>query len=138
MPYRFMADALVVFHLTFVGFVIFGGLLVVWRRQLAFLHLPAAAWGVFIEFSGLICPLTPLENHWRLLGGRAAYAGGFVDHYIMPVLYPRGLTHSIQYVLGAGILVLNIAVYTIAMRQARRERLTKQKQEVVTADSSPH
>jgi hypothetical protein len=120
MIYRFLADALVVFHFAFVGFVIFGGLLVVRWPRMALLHLPAAAWGVFIEWSGLICPLTPLENHLRELGGRAAYSGGFVDHYIMPVLYPDGLTRNIQFVLGAGILLLNITLYTITIRRYRR------------------
>lgn len=120
MLYRFLADALVVFHFTFVGFVIFGGLLVVRWPRVALLHLPAAAWGVIVEWSGWICPLTPLENHLRELGGRATYSGGFVDHYIMPVLYPAGLTRNIQFVLGAGILILNITLYTIAIRRYRR------------------
>ncbi len=122
MPYRFLADALVVFHLSFVGFVIFGGLLVVRWPRMAFAHLPAAAWGVFIEWSGLICPLTYLENNWRRLGHVESYQGGFIDHYIMPVLYPDGLTRNIQFILGGGILVLNITLYVITVRRLRRIR----------------
>lgn len=122
MYYQFLADALVVFHLAFVSFVIFGGLLVVRWPRMAFVHLPAAAWGVFIEWSGLLCPLTPLENHLRALANEATYRGGFVDHYVMPVLYPDGLTRNIQFVLGAGILILNITLYTITVRRLRRMR----------------
>jgi hypothetical protein len=119
MPYRFLADALVLAHLAFVTFVIFGGLLVVRWQRMAFVHLPAAAWGVFVEFSGIICPLTPLENHLRELGSEATYQGGFVDHYIMPVLYPNGLTRNIQFILGGGILLLNVTLYVIALRARR-------------------
>ena len=90
MSYHFMADALVVLHLAFVTFVIFGGLLVVRWPRVALAHLPAAVWGVFVEWSGLICPLTYMENNWRRLGNEASYQGGFIDHYIMPVLYPAG------------------------------------------------
>jgi hypothetical protein len=124
MPYRFFADALVVFHLAFVTFVIFGGLLVVRWPRAAFAHLPAAAWGVFIEWSGLLCPLTPLENHLRELGNEAGYQGSFVNHYVMPVLYPEGLTREIQFILGAGILILNVTLYVITARRLRRERRT--------------
>lgn len=122
MPYHFLADALVVLHFAFVTFVIFGGLLVVRRPRMAFVHLPAAFWGVFVEWSGWICPLTYLENHWRELGNQATYRGGFVDHYIMPVLYPEGLTRNIQFVLGAGILILNVTLYVITVRRLRRTR----------------
>jgi hypothetical protein len=121
MPYRFFADALVVGHLAFVGFVIFGGLLVVRWPRMAFVHLPAAAWGVFIEWSGWLCPLTILENHLRDLGNQSTYQGGFVDHYVMPVLYPDGLTRNIQFILGAGILILNLTLYAITVRQLRRK-----------------
>jgi hypothetical protein len=121
MIYRFLADALVLFHFTFVSFVIFGGLLVVRWPRVAFAHLPAAAWGVFVEFSHIICPLTPLENQLRYLGNESTYQGGFVDHYIMPVLYPAGLNMhpEIQYMLGGGILLLNITLYFIALRGLR-------------------
>jgi hypothetical protein len=138
MPYRFLADALVVFHLAFVTFVIFGGLLVVRWPRAAFAHLPAAAWGVFIEWSGLLCPLTLLENHLRELGNEAAYRGSFVNHYIMPVLYPEGLTREIQFVLGAGILVLNITLYVITVRRLRRARRTLLIAPVTEPDQPAH
>jgi len=109
--YKFLADALVVFHMGFVGFVLLGGAVVLrWRRAI-WLHLPAVAWGIYIELSHNICPLTPMENHLRRLGGAATYQGGFVDHYIMPVLYPNGLTHRMQVALALVIVALNAAVY---------------------------
>ncbi len=109
--YKLLADALVVFHTAFVGFVLFGAAIVLRWRWTMWLHLPAVAWGIYIELSHHICPLTPLENHYRLLGGAAAYQGGFVNHYIMPVLYPRGLTHGMQVALAVVIVVLNGGAY---------------------------
>jgi Protein of Unknown function (DUF2784) len=124
MPYRLLADAVVVVHLGFVVFVVCGGLLVLWRRWVAFLHLPAAAWGISIEFSGRICPLTPLENHWRSLAGGTAYSGDFVERYLMPVLYPPGLWRDAQIALGLLALAVNVAVYLYAWRRWRPRRLT--------------
>ena len=119
MIYRILAGAVVVLHLGFVLFVAAGGLLV-WRwRRLAWAHLPAVAWGVWIELSGGICPLTPLENHWRRLGGQTVYGGDFVGHYLLPVLYPEGLDRAIQAALAAGVLALNLVVYWRAFRRAR-------------------
>jgi hypothetical protein len=128
-PYRALADLVVVVHLAFVAFVVGGGLLVLRRPRIAWLHLPAAVWGVMIEFAGWTCPLTPLENALRLSGGEAAYSGGFVEHYLLPVLYPSGLTRGVQLVLGSIVLALNLAVYgaLIARRRAvtRRSGLLK-------------
>ncbi|MFZ1641068.1 MAG: DUF2784 domain-containing protein [Candidatus Contendobacter sp.] len=112
---RLAADAVALLHLAFVLFVVFGGLRV-WRwPRLAWLHLPAAAWGALIEFAGWICPLTPLENYLRQVIGQAGYAGGFIDHYLWPLLYPTGLTREWQWVLGAGVLALNGMVYGILL-----------------------
>jgi hypothetical protein len=109
--YRVLGGVVVLVHLGFVIFVAAGGLLV-WRwRRLAWAHLPAVAWGVWIELSGGICPLTPLENELRRLGGQAAYSGDFIAHYLLPVLYPEGLDRGIQAVLAALVLGLNVAVY---------------------------
>src|SRR5947209_12817573 len=105
--YKFLADALVVFHFCFVGFVLLGGLIVLRWRRVKWLHLPAVAWGIFIELSHGICPLTPLENGLRARGGAATYQGGFVDHYIMPVLYPDGLTARMQVMIACVIIGLN-------------------------------
>ena len=119
MPYRLLADAVVVLHLAFVVFVVCGGLLVLWRRSTAFIHLPAAAWGVSIELSGRICPLTPLENRLRTLAGDAAYSGDFVERYLMPVLYPPDLRRDVQIALGLFALAVNVAFYLCAWRRAR-------------------
>jgi hypothetical protein len=117
--YLFAADAVVVFHLAYVGFVVLGGLLVLRWRGLAWLHVPAVIWGVFIEFSGRICPLTPLENHLRSLGGGAGYEGDFVERYLIPVLYPAGLRRDVQVVLGVFALTVNILVYVRVWRRRR-------------------
>jgi hypothetical protein len=116
-----LADALVVLHLLFVAFVMAGGFLFGRWPRLAWVHLPAAAWGAFVEFSGVICPLTPLENRLRVLGGGSAYAGDFVERYLLPVLYPEHLTLVIQQGLGVIVVVVNFAAYAWAWR-ARRHR----------------
>jgi hypothetical protein len=118
--YRALADLVTVVHLAFVLFVVLGGLLVLRWRWLAFLHIPAAVWGVLIEYTGWICPLTPLENSWRRLGGEAGYSGGFIQHYIQPVLYPAGLTRGTQIVLGSLVLIINLTAYGVVI--ARRNR----------------
>ena len=120
MVYRLLADAVVVVHLAFVAFVVCGGLLVVWRRWTAAIHIPAAIWGVYIEFSGRICPLTPLENHLRALAGEAAYSGDFVERYLVPVLYPPDLRRDVQIGLGLFAMAVNAAVYVYAWRRSRR------------------
>ena len=119
MPYRLLADAVVLLHLGFVVFVVGGGLLVLWRRWMAAIHIPAAAWGVFIEFSGRICPLTPLENDLRALAGEAAYSGDFVERYLIPVLYPPDLRRDVQIALGLFALAVNAGVYFHVLRRVR-------------------
>ena len=122
MIYRVLADLVLVVHLAFVLFVVLGGLLVVRWPRLALLHVPAAIWGVLIEYTGWICPLTPLENSFRTRGGEAGYSGGFIQHYIQPLLYPAGLTRSTQLVLGSVVLALNLAAYTIVFSRWRNVR----------------
>jgi len=100
--------------------VALGGLLVLRWRRVAWLHVPAAVWGVWIEFSGRICPLTPLENRYRLLGGQAGYAGGFIEHYILPVLYPHGITRTAQVLLGLAVAAFNVWLYYRAFGPAAR------------------
>jgi len=117
--YRLLADLLVLIHLGFVLFVVLGGLLVLRRPRLAWLHLPAAAWGAFIEAVGWICPLTPLENALRQHAGDAGYAGGFIEHYIIAVLYPPGLTRNIQFVLTGIVVIVNLAVYALLLQRWR-------------------
>ncbi len=125
MAYRLLADLVVVIHALFVVFVGLGGLLVLRWPRLAWLHLPAAAWGALISFGGWICPLTPLEKHLRLAAGGAAYEGGFIEHYLLPILYPPGLTRGTQIVLGLLVLAVNLAVYGHALRRwAARRRVS--------------
>ncbi|TQV88476.1 DUF2784 domain-containing protein [Aliikangiella coralliicola] len=116
MLYRILADIVVIIHLFFILFVLFGGLLVLWRRWLCFIHLPAFLWGVLLEFNGWICPLTPLENMLRISGNSAGYSGGFVEFYVLPVIYPTGLTHDIQLLLGAFTLLVNGGIYAYVIR----------------------
>jgi hypothetical protein len=118
--YRLLAGAVVVIHLGFVAFVVLGALAVARWPRLAWVHLPCAAWGAAIEFGGWVCPLTPLEQHLRRLGQQPGYSGGFVEHYLLRVLYPAGLTRETQFVLGALVIILNLAFYALAWRRARR------------------
>lgn len=111
MLYRVGADGVVLVHLLFIVFVLFGGLLVLRWRWLVVLHLPAIAWGMAVEFLHLYCPLTPLENSLRQAAGQQGYDGGFIEHYLIPLIYPQGLTHELQVVFGTVVLVLNAAVY---------------------------
>jgi hypothetical protein len=120
MPYRLLADAVLLTHAAFVVFVMLGGLLVLRSPRVAWVHLPVAAWGAGIEFAGAICPLTPLENHWRSLAGAQGYSGGFVEHYVFALLYPDGLTRNVQIALGLLVLAVNAAVYALAWRRWRR------------------
>jgi len=115
-----LADALVLLHLLFVVFVMTGGFLLVRWPRLLWLHLPAAAWGAFIEFSGGICPLTPLENSLRVLGGGSAYSGDFVERYLLPLLYPAQLTPALQQGLGGVVVGVNLLAYALAYRAWQR------------------
>jgi len=122
MGYRLLADGLVVVHVAFVAFVVLGGLLVLKWTRVAFGHLPAVVWGVVIELAGWVCPLTPLENQAREAGGGVAYQGDFIEHYLLPVLYPADLTRQVQCALGFGALLLNVAVYALVIARRRRGR----------------
>lgn len=108
---RLLADLVVVAHLAFVAFVVAGGTLVLRWPRLAWAHVPAAAWGALVALAGWVCPLTPLENDLRRLGGEGGYAGGFVERYLVGVLYPSGLTRAHQAALGLLVLAVNGAVY---------------------------
>lgn len=123
MWFRIAADVVVLVHLTFIAFVVAGGWLV-WRyRRLVWLHLPAAAWGALIEFTGWICPLTPLEQHLRALAGDQGYGGGFIEHYIIPMIYPARLTPAIQTYLGLFVVAVNVAAYALILRRGSRRDL---------------
>lgn len=105
------ANAVVLAHLAFIAFVLFGAWLVLRWKWIAWLHVPAFVWGAMIEFYGAICPLTPLEQRLRLVAGDQGYAGGFVEHYILPVIYPAGLTPTVQLWLGVSVVAINVAIY---------------------------
>ena len=120
MIYRALADLVLVVHLTFVLFVVLGGLLVLRWPRAAWLHIPAAIWGVLIEYTGWICPLTPLENSFRARGGEMGYSGGFIEHYIQPLLYPAGLTRGTQIALGSFVLLLNLGAYGILLTKGKK------------------
>ncbi|WP_354682722.1 DUF2784 domain-containing protein [Cupriavidus necator] len=114
-----LADLVVVVHGLFILFVVAGGLLVLRWPRLAWVHLPAAVWGVLIEWLGWICPLTPLENTLRQAAGQAGYSGGFVERYLLPLIYPAGLTPAVQLWLGLVVLVVNVAIYAVWWRRRR-------------------
>ncbi|MBD9599598.1 MULTISPECIES: DUF2784 domain-containing protein [unclassified Pseudomonas] len=124
MLYRIAADGLVLFHLLFILFVLFGGLLVLKWRPLIWWHLPAAVWGVSVEVFHLNCPLTQWENLMRDAAGQTGYSGGFIEHYVWPVIYPAGLTPAIQLGLGSVVLAINVLVYFRLIRLWRLRRAT--------------
>lgn len=122
MIYRLLADLVFIVHLAFVLFVVLGGI-AVWRLpKLSWLHLPAVAWGALIEFAGWICPLTPWEQSLRTLAGEQGYSGGFVEHYLVPILYPAALTRDIQIALGVLVLVINGVAYALIVRRLRDDK----------------
>ncbi len=119
MTYRLLADAVLVIHFAFILFVVLGGWLVAVWPKLVWLHLPVVAWGASVEFFGLTCPLTPLENWLRDRGGDTGYSGGFIDHYLTPLMYPAGLTRGMQLALGACVVAINVAAYAMIWRRRR-------------------
>ena len=125
MIYHIGADLVVVCHFLFILFVIFGGLLLLISKKFIFLHIPATLWGASLELFGWICPLTPLENTLRMHGSRSRYAGGFIEHYLVPIIYPAGLTRDIQILLGAAVLVINVAIYIFVFRTTSGKNKTR-------------
>jgi hypothetical protein len=115
--YRFLADAVLLLHLGFILFVVFGALLVArWPRLLP-VHLLAAAWGAGIEVLGAVCPLTHVENRMRAFAGESGYGGGFIDHYLLPLVYPGAMTRGLQIALAAGVLLVNAVLYAWIRRR---------------------
>lgn len=123
MIYRLLADLVVTLHFLFIVFVALGGLLALRWRWFPWLHLPAAAWGGFVEVSGRICPLTPLENRLRRAAGGSGYESDFIEHYLFPMIYPAGLTREIQMALAAILVVLNVVIYAVVWRSRRQAQL---------------
>lgn len=120
--YLLLADIVLLAHLAFIVFVLGGGLLLLRWPRMVWLHLPAMIWAVFVEVSGWLCPLTPLENYFRELAGGDMYHGDFIARYLLPLIYPAGLTPTIQLVLASVVIVLNIIIYTVIIRAGKRSR----------------
>lgn len=120
MIWSLLADVVLALHTAFVVFVVAGGLLVLRWPEVAWAHVPCAAWGALVELMGWVCPLTPLEIRLRRMAGESAYEEGFLAHYFEPILYPSGLTREVQLWLGVGVIVLNVAIYAVVWRQRRR------------------
>jgi hypothetical protein len=117
--YRLLADLTLVLHLLFVVFVVFGGLLVLRRPRLAVVHLPSALWAAAVQFAAWICPLTPLENYFREKSGAAGYRTGFIEHYLLPLIYPGELTREMQIFLGVAVLAVNGLLYGLLLYRFR-------------------
>ncbi|MCL6417778.1 DUF2784 domain-containing protein [Aestuariirhabdus sp. Z084] len=120
MDARIIADLLVLTHLLFIIFALLGGLFTLYWRWTPLLHLPAVCWIALLEFNGWICPLTPLENQFRRAAGEAGYPGGFIEHYLIPLIYPAGLTPQWQVWLGVLALLINLSVYLFVLLRLRR------------------
>ena len=116
MGYRLAADLILIFHLLFISYILFGGLLACHRSFWVWLHLPAMLWGLWVEWAGWLCPLTPLENYFRLLASDQQYSESFIEHYLVPLIYPARLTVSLQWLLGGIVLGVNILVYLYVFR----------------------
>lgn len=120
MHYELAANLVLLLHLAFILFLVFGGFLVLRWRWMAWFHIPAAVWGALIEFAGWICPLTPLENHLREASGHAGYSGGFVEYYIVPIVYPTELTRETQMILGGLVVLVNMCAYALLLARCKR------------------
>jgi len=117
MVYRIAADLVAVFHFTFILFVVGGGFLAIRWQKVSWFHIPMAVWGALIEFAGWICPLTPLENKLRLASGDSGFTGGFIEEYLLPVIYPAGMTRGVQIALGSAVIVINVSIYGYLLLQ---------------------
>ena len=120
MLYRLLADLVLVLHLLFIAFVVAGGFAAIRWPRLAWAHVPCFVWGALIEFAGWICPLTPLEVRLRIASGQAGYSGGFIERYLLPIIYPGALNREIQIWLGLSVLALNAVAYAWLLRRLRR------------------
>ena len=120
MKARLLANLILVFHFTFVAFSVLGGFLVLWKRWIAWLHVPSVLWSSLVNLFSHVCPLTPLENRFRRFAGQAGYEGGFVQHYIAPLVYPGGMPRRLELVAGFSVLIWNAFVYVLVVALRRR------------------
>jgi Protein of Unknown function (DUF2784) len=111
MLFRFAADSTLLLHLLFIVFALLGGIMALWQRWIPLVHIPAAIWGFFVELTSGICPLTYLENYFRVKAGQSGYAESFIEHYLLNIIYPAGLTHNMQFALAGVVAVVNITIY---------------------------
>ena len=125
MALRLAADAVLLLHALFIVFVLLGATLSIWWRWIPLVHLPAAAWGIFVGLSGRVCPLTPLENSLRIRAGQSGYSDSFVEHYILDAVYPPGLTPQVQWALAAAVVVVNLAIYGWLLQRWHRQRSSR-------------
>jgi hypothetical protein len=123
--FQTLIDLVVFLHFSFILFAVLGGLLALRWPRVLWVHAPAALWAALIEFGGWLCPLTPLENWLRRAAGQAGYGGGFLDHYLVPLIYPPGLTRELQVVLGVVVIIVNVAVYVLVWRQRLRASIRR-------------
>jgi Protein of Unknown function (DUF2784) len=124
MHFRLLAEFIVCVHIAFIAFAVLGGLLVLRWPRIVMIHLSTFVWAAYVEFSGRICPLTPLENHFRVLAGEAGYGTGFIEHYALPLIYPSDLTRTLQVILGSAVVLVNTAIYALIMtRHILRSRI---------------
>ncbi len=123
MIYLILANIILVLHFLFIFFVVVGSLFVFYKKWLIWLHIPAALYGVLIEFSGWICPLTPLENHFRILAGQSGYSHSFVQQYLLKIIYPEGLTRQSQLIMGSALLIITLIIYLLIFKRFRKKQI---------------
>ena len=123
MMYRFLAEVTLATHSVFIAFVVIGGFLAIRFPRVAWAHIPCAIWGALIEFAGWVCPLTPLENLLRRASGEAGYTGGFIERYLLPIIYPGDLTREFQFLIGITAVGLNLVAYSIVLRGRKKTRV---------------
>jgi Protein of Unknown function (DUF2784) len=124
MPYRLAAEAVLLLHLAFIVFAVLGAALTARWRWVVWVHVPAAAWGFFVELTGRVCPLTDAENALRIRAGQSGYSESFLEHYLLAILYPAGLTRDVQFLLAAGVVVVNVAIYGLIFYHRHRAKHT--------------
>ncbi len=122
MTARILADLVLGFHFAFIVFAVLGGFLVLWKPRIAWLHVPSVVWSAFVNLLSQVCPLTPLENRFRHLAGQAGYEGGFIEHYITPLVYPGVMPERWGLIAGFSVLIWNVLVYTLLVATLRRKR----------------
>ena len=120
MTARILADLVLGFHFAFIVFAVLGGFVVLWKPRVAWLHVPSVVWSAFVNLFGQVCPLTPLENSFRHLAGQAGYEGGFIEHYITPLVYPGVMPERWGLIAGFSVLIWNVFVYTLLAATLRR------------------